>query len=265
MIITEANYFSPEAEQEYMGSSQYREFCGTIGQVGCEARALAKIRGEWEEEKSVALYVGSYVDAHFSGTLGTFKAQNPEIFKKNGELKSEFQKANLMIARAERDKYFMKTLSGGTQVIFTAELFGLKWKVKLDSYHEKVAIVDGKTTKSIIDSHWVKDLGRISFVEYWGYNIQMAIYQKITELVTGDKLPTLLAAVSKEKEPDIEIIGFHQAGLDAEIEKIKLAAPRLIQLKAGEIEPGRCGFCDYCKSVKVLSKPIHYSELGFKV
>jgi len=265
MIITEANYFSKEAEQMYIGSTQYREFCGTVGQRGCEARALAKIRGDWVEEKSIALYVGSYVDAHFGGTLGTFKAQNPEIFTRQGELKSQFKQANVMIERCERDPYYMKTLSGGTQVIYTAELFGLKWKIKMDSFHEGIAIVDGKTTKSIAETHYVKDLGRVSFVEFWGYEIQLAIYQKITLIVTGKLLPCLIAAVSKEPEPDIEVIGFDQKKLDEQVENIRLSAPRIIQLKAGEIEPDKCNVCDYCKSTKVLTGPIHYTELSMKI
>ena len=88
MILTAENYYSQEANQAYMSVSQYKEFCGSMGKIPCEAQALAKLRGEWEMEKTVALMVGSYVDAHFEGTLNLFKAQNPEIFTKQGVLPS---------------------------------------------------------------------------------------------------------------------------------------------------------------------------------
>ena len=49
-----------------------------------------------------------------------------------------------IIARIERDEYFMKYMSGQKQVIMTGELFGAKWKIKIDSYIPDVAIVDLK-------------------------------------------------------------------------------------------------------------------------
>lgn len=67
MILTPENYYSPEANFEYMSVSQFKDFSGTYGQVGCEARAMAKLRGEYQEEKTTALLVGSYVDSYFEG------------------------------------------------------------------------------------------------------------------------------------------------------------------------------------------------------
>lgn len=39
MILTPENYYSPEANFEYMSVSQFKDFSGTYGQVGCEARS----------------------------------------------------------------------------------------------------------------------------------------------------------------------------------------------------------------------------------
>ena len=68
-----------------------------------------------EMEKTTALLVGSYVDSHFEGTLDLFKAQNPEIFTKKGELKAEYRKAEEIINRIERDPLFMMFMSGEKQ------------------------------------------------------------------------------------------------------------------------------------------------------
>ena len=93
MILTQENYYSKEANREYLSVSQYKDFCGTIGRVGCEEQALAKLNGYWEMEKTTALLVGSYVDSHFEGTLDLFKAQNPEIFNKKRRVKGRVPKS----------------------------------------------------------------------------------------------------------------------------------------------------------------------------
>lgn len=146
MVLTAENYYSQEANEEYMSVSQFKDFCGTYGKMPCEFTAMEKLNGRWEEPKSKALMVGSYVDSYFEGTLDKFKAENPDLFKRDGTLKAEFVKADEIIQRIERDDYFMKFMSGKKQVIMTGELFGTKWKIKMDSYIPDIAIVDLKVT-----------------------------------------------------------------------------------------------------------------------
>ena len=55
MKLTADNYFSQEAQMEYMSASQFKAF------DKCEAAALAEIKGEYIREKTTALMVGSYV------------------------------------------------------------------------------------------------------------------------------------------------------------------------------------------------------------
>lgn len=261
MILTSENYHSTQMRQKYLGVSQYKDFVGSLGQKGCEAMAVAKVRGEWDQEMTTDLMVGSYVDAHFESTLDVFKAKHPEMMTKNNELKAEYKKANKIIARVERDTYFMKFMAGAKQVIMTGKLFEVDWKIKIDSLDKAIYITDLKCMAAIRDSFWVKDYGYMSFVPYWGYDIQAAVYQKIVELNTGKKLPFFIAACSKEKVTDLEIIGFRQQELDDCISTVGPNIKRIIQLKAGEVSPDRCELCDYCKLTKVLVKPVHYTEL----
>ena len=100
----------------------------------------------------------------------------------------------------------MKFMSGEKQVIMTGELFGTKWKIKMDSYIPGIAIVDLKVMASITKLEWVRDIGYLDFVRYWGYDIQGAIYQEIVRQNTGKKLPFYIAGATKESEPDIRII-----------------------------------------------------------
>ena len=266
MFLTEANYYSKEANQEYLSVSQYKDFCGTMKQRGCEAKAMAKLRGEWFEDMTEPLLLGSYVDAHFEGTLNLFKAKHPEIFrKKDAELYAKFQKANETIQMLERDEMFMFYMSGEKQTILTAELFGAKWKCKLDSYLRKLAIVDLKYVKDIRERFWVKDEGTfLSFVDWWAYDIQAAIYREIEALVSGGpRLPVYLAAADKKKVPNHEIIAFDESGRDFEpiLYEVERNVPRILELKAGKVEPDRCEVCDYCLATKKLSKPVYFRSL----
>lgn len=250
MILTEENYFDIESNMQYMSASQFKAF------MKCEAAALAEVTGNYEREKTTALYVGSYVDAHFDETLDIFRAKNPQIFNKNGSLKSDFIKAEDIIDRVHQDKLFMKYMSGEKQVIKTGDIDGVPFKIKMDSYHPGKAIVDLKVMKDF-EPIYVPEQGRLNFIEAWGYDIQGAIYQYIE----GNNLPFFIAAVTKEKTSDLAVIQIPQAVLDVALEEVKANVHRFADLKKGIGEPIRCEHCDYCKMTKVLDRVIGMEEL----
>lgn len=252
MTITNENYFSQEAQMKYMGSSQFKAF------DRCEAGALAEIKGEYEREKTTSLLVGSYVDAHFEGTLDLFKAKNPEIFTRSGDLKSEYKKAENIIQRIERDKLFTEFMSGAKQVIKTGEIEGVPVKIKMDSYFHGDKIVDLKIMKDFAPIY-VEGKGRLNFIEAWGYDIQAAIYQ----MIEGNNLPFYIAAATKESVPDIAIIRIPQENIEVAKEYIKSKIVRFAAIKEGYITPERCEHCDYCKQTKILTEPIDMEELDY--
>lgn len=263
MKLTNENYYSQESNREYPSVSQYKDFMGTWGKPGCEEYALAKLDGAWVEnmEESDALMIGSYVDAHFEGTQDLFVAQHPCMFKIDGGLQAKYLRADGMIQRCERDRLFSEYMSGEKQVIMTAEMFDTKWKIKIDSYHPDICIVDLKTCQSIGKTFNHPDTGRINFLGEWGYYIQGAVYQEVVRLNTGEKLPFYIAAVSKEKVPDIRLIACEQSLLDEALEEVKSNVHHVLALKNKEIEPMRCEQCDYCKHTRVLDGPIWSSSL----
>lgn len=261
MVLTAKNYYSQEANREYMSVSQFKDFAGTYGKMQCEFYGTEKLAGRWEDERTTALLVGSYVDSYFEGTLEEFKKETPEVFKKDGTLKAEYLKAEKIIERIERDPYFMRCLSGDKQVIMTGELFGCKWKIKMDSYLVDTAIVDLKVMASITDLKWVRDIGYLDFVRYWGYDVQGAIYQKIVEQNTGKKLPFFIAAATKENEPDIRVIKIEQHYLDEALAMVEANMPRILRVKSGEVEPDRCELCDCCRHNRVLKGYISITNL----
>lgn len=260
-LLTNENYYSDEANERYMSVHQYLDFCGHMGVKGCEERALKRLHGEYSEETTLAQLVGSYVDAYFEGTLPEFKEAHPECFTQKGELKAPYKQAEKMIARCEEDEFFMQTMSGEKQKIMTAYLFGCEWKIKIDSYIPGVAIVDLKTSADIHRAWNVRDFGKVSFIEYWGYTIQGAIYQKVVEINTGKKLPFFISVVTKEDSPELAVVGIDQMTLDHALNEVAMNMEMLLQVKSGEVPPTRCESCDYCKATKKLTAPISMNEL----
>lgn len=239
MELTAENYYSPEANAEYMSVSQFKSFAGTDGKLACEAEAMAELRGEWEMKKTTALMVGSYVDSYFEGTLDDYKKRTPELFTQKGTLRAEYKKADDIIKRIERDPFFMKCMSGEKQVIMTGELFGAKWKIKMDSYVKGTVIVDLKVMSSITKHEWVRDLGPVDFIRYWGYDIQGAVYQEIVGQNTGKKLPFYIAAATKEDETNIEVIHVADNFLRDALSIVEANMPRVLSVKNGEEQPHR--------------------------
>ena len=262
------NYYTLEAQRHYCSVHTYLDMFGSIGTKGCEKRALARLRKEYVEETTDALLVGSYIDSYFEGKLEEWKSKHPEIYTKTGILRSPFKQADIMIERVTQDKVFMQYMEGDKQVSMTGEIFGLYWKTRMDNIikngNEPVAIVDLKTTGKPLTQTWYSnDYGRVGFVEYWGYDYQLAIYQKVLEINTGKKVPCFIAGITKEDNPDYNIIHIPQQILDNAMNMIKKNADTFKKLLTGELEPVGCGLstCDYCKSHKVLEKPISYNDI----
>lgn len=249
MILTNENYYSTESNLEYMSVSQYKSFCK------CEAATMAELRGEWKRPKTTALLVGSYVDSWFEGTLEQFKAENPEIFKKDGTLKSDYVQAEEIIKRVQADEQFMYYMSGEKQRIYTVELFGVKWKIKIDSLLANM-IVDLKVVRSL-----ERIMGK-SFVEHWEYDLQMAVYAAVVKAVTGLDLDTFLAVVTKQTPSDLEIIHIPTWRREELLLEVKRNLPHIIRVKTGQIEPERCGVCEYCRATKTITEPIDFELVG---
>lgn len=272
MQLTAENYYSPEANWAYMSASQFKAF------YKCEAAALAELKGEWNRPSSTALLVGSYVDAYFSGELEQFIAEHPEIFTKAGTLKAEFQKAHDICERLNRDELARLLLSGEHQTIKTGKIAGVWYKMKSDSLLDEAQveeicekfpevrslvpfgggmIVDLKCMKDFEDIWDEEQHEKVSFAEFWGYDLQGAIYQEID----GGMLPFVIVGATKETATDIEAMHIPDEDLSWALSEVEAYSPRYAAIKRGEIEPKGCGRCAYCRSVKRLTSIKHYKQI----
>lgn len=236
--LTAGNYFS---QTQYMSASQFKDF------NTCEARALAKYNGEWEFHGTTAMLMGSYVDAYLDNSMDKFTSKHPEIFTRTGSLRSEFTKANNIIARLTQSEEHMRLLTGNRQVPVQGKIAGVKCKGLIDNLLD-TAIVDGKVMRDLKDV-WVRN-GYQPWWKAYGYDVQGAIYQELVFQQTGKKLPFLLAVVTKEDTPDIAVYQLSQDTLDTAMDVIKSKIMRFAMIKDKIIDPERCECCDYCKSTK---------------
>lgn len=254
MDLTNGNYYSPQAASRFWSVSQFKAF------NRCEAAGLAEVRGEYVRPESDALLVGSYVDAYFSGELDKFRERHAEqMFTKKGELYSKFYQADAMIEAIENQPLMKEYLTGNKQEVRTGIMFGVPWKIKMDVCNGE-RIVDLKTVKDFNDIYDPDYGSRRSWIEFWGYDIQGAVYQTIEWLSSGreEKLPFYIVAVTKERIPDVDIIEIPQDYLDAAIDLVGAKIERFDLIKNGEVEPIRCGHCDYCRSTKKLTEVSRY-------
>lgn len=253
MKLTEANYHSIEANKAYWSVSQFKAF------KDCQESAMAELTGDYIRPTSEAFLQGSYVDAYFSGTGEEFKMNHPEMINsRSGALKAAYKRCDDAIERAEKDETFMAFMGGKAQVIMTGELFGKQWKIKVDSLHDD-KIVDLKYMRNMDPIY--KDGQRMSFVQAYGYDIQGFVYQSIVEQVTGKHLPFYLAVITKEDPADIELIHIGDKFLNVNKGMIEHYLPEFDAVKAGKVDPIRCGQCAYCRASKILVDPVEYEQL----
>ena len=248
MTLNASNYYEPSP---YMSASQFKAF------LSCEAAALAEAERAFTREPSNALIQGQYVDAYFTGNVEEFRAGHPELFKKDGTLKSTFTACEAAINRIEKSETAMEYLEGEKQVIVTGEILGVPCKGKLDVLGDD-RIVDLKCMRDFLPV-W-KDGERIDFIRAWGYDIQAYFYTELVRQQYGKDLPFYILAVTKEASPDLLLVEIPDWLIRSAGEVVKHYINRFDLIKKHEIEPRRCGKCAYCKETKIIEKPMAYED-----
>ena len=283
MKLTNSNYYGTKANQEFMSVSQFKDF------KRCEAMAMAKIKGEYEQPKSSALLLGSFVDEMLTGTKKSqikFIVENrSDIFQKSSKLSknideeltcllndcltdifnaenkpyAEIVQALETIEKIKKQPLMMEHFKSKHQTIMTGEIAGVPFKIKMDNYKPNEFISDGKYMASLRSPNLFEPM-----VKYWGYDIQGAVYQEIVYQNTGKRLPFYLDIATKEKPTHLAVAEINQYDLDEALEIVKALAPRYQAIKKGEIEPERCDEydCNYCTETKTFTEPIDSNYLG---
>ncbi|MFJ6264227.1 PD-(D/E)XK nuclease-like domain-containing protein [Lysinibacillus xylanilyticus] len=249
--LNNLNYYSNEANQHYISVSQFKSA------VECEASVIAELKGEYERPSSLALTVGSYTHAAFESdqVFDEFVEENRGvIFNTRDKKYADFKQADSMIETIKNDRFAMLALEGEKEVIYTGELFGVLWKIKVDAInHDRKRFSDLKTTQSLYKRYWSDKYSEyVSFVGAYDYVLQMAIYREIIFQNTGDCYEPYIVAVTKETPPDKIVLDFDKSRFEFELEYVKELLPNIIAAKSGNKEPKRCEKCGYCRATKQL-------------
>ena len=253
--LTDENYYSTEADKDYMSASQFKSF------RKCEAETMAELKGLYTPPDSRALIVGGYMDALWDEEeLDTYKfLHHKDLYTKTGAKRADIQAADNAFRRAASDPVFCQYMDGQKQKIVTGEIEGVPFKGKLDSYIEDEAIVDLKYMKDM-NPVW-NGSEKVTFIDAFGYDLQLAIYRELIKQETGVILPTFIACITKQDEPEIRIIEVPDWKCNSALEIVKHFAPLYQEIKEGLRVPKRCEKCDYCRSTYKIEKPISYEDL----
>lgn len=274
MNLTRDNYYTLEADWEYMSCSQYQGWCE------CEAKQMAKLRGRWKDEEKEAFLVGNYFHTHFEGPEAheQFCRENFDSIFKTKTTKAAgtvvtgkyaaFEQADKMIAVAENDPLIksLVDMPGENEMIMTGKLFGIPWRIRVDKYvPDGRLVIDYKTVANINELRWSDAMHeKVTFIDVYGYMMRAAVYSEIEKQYAGAKTDPhfIIIAISKQDYPDKDVLELnHRERYDYELEQIKERIVHIQRVKDGHEKPTRCGMCDYCRATKRLFSIRPYFKL----
>lgn len=251
MNLTHSNYFSGEAEAEYMSYSQFKKF------ENCEAAAMFGI-----VEDRTCYTEGHYFEALISGNGMDFIHDHPEMLTQKGELRANYKQIGES-ALAIRKQPLLMSIIGycDEQVILTGEIAGVPFKGCIDLFDPET--LNSYDTKNVKDFHrlWCESEGqKLEWYFAYGYHYQAAIYRELIRQNYGKVGKQHLIAATKERVPDVEFLQFSDEILDNALSIIEHYAPRYNDIKKGKIGAVRCGQCGYCKAKKIIGSPAIIKE-----
>ena len=262
--INSENYYSSEANRQYMNSTQYKNW------IECEAKELAIQKGEWEDGEKLAFVLGNYLHSWNDGTMQEYLRDNKKaLFTNNGKKRATTQDIDRIINRFENDKFInflLKDENSQKEPIFISKFAGVWWKIRIDDLNlDFNRIIDLKTSADIYKKFWNNDKKKYeTFIEAFKYPLQMAIYEKIARQALNKEEPfeVLLVVGTKQKSPDKMVINMTDAQrFEEELMLVEANMEHILRVKYGLIEPIRCEKCDYCKATKQLEGLVNYKDI----
>ena len=251
--LTQENYFSPEMDLKYMSVSQYKQF------AQCSSKAMALLNSETSAEEKESFLQGKLFETLIAGDIDLFMMQHPEMVSSRGatkgELKANFKKVVLAANKIKQQKFIMDIVNKcEKQVIMTGNINGIKVKCCADLLDKEAGNIYDLKCMANFNEIWNKENKcYMPWYYYYGYVLQMAVYQEIARQNYGKKFETHLIAATKEEQPDMDAIHFDNSLLELELKEFSDNIIYYDKIKKG-IEPViKCNCCDYCKANKIIT------------
>ena len=109
--------------------------------------------------------------------------------------------------------------------------------------------------------HYREGEGRLNWIEYWQYDLQLAIYQEIVRQNTGKLLPCYILGATKEETPDLCLFKLPQEVMNVALDIFRPKLPEIADVKSGKVKPEMCGTCSFCRENKVLNGATWFEEV----
>lgn len=256
-VLTAENYHSNEANKLFMSCSQYKSF------ISCEASAMNDLNKPDDEDEAKHFLLGKYGHKaaengkHIEYLMKNFgKFQNAGLIGKKGTANAEIRQFDeTIIPLMQNDSAIQAVLTGEKEVIITFDLFGIKWKAQIDVLNlENSFFCDLKFMRDTKKQYNERVGYYQNFIEFWGYDLQIAIYsygiKQFYNLM--DYLLSSIVCITKEKVPKRLILtGFNEELINEKLftgdNAVQNNIDRIIMVKNGELEPNNCGDCDFCR------------------
>jgi hypothetical protein len=296
--LTDDNYYESDANWRYWSVSQFKDFdeCQAAalaklkGDWKPESDPKALLVGNYvhsyfespqahekfKKENQSALYKSPTVNQikaeldRFGIPYGKSDKKDILLAKLNdegkflyGDLYADFEVAEQMIRALERQKKLMNFWNGEKESIVTGKMYGVEWKAKIDLLNvEKGYFIDLKTTADMYKRFWSNKYSRyVSFVEAYGYNLQMAMYEALLAQKYGKEFISNIFAVSKQDPPDVAWIIPNEHEEAFELDVLESKIEHFDKVKNGEEAPEACGKCEFCREHKIVEAYISPTEL----
>ena len=193
-----------------------------------------------------------------AGDIDLFVMQHPEMIASRGatvgEFKANFKKVVKAANRIKQQEFIMDIVNKcEKQVIMTGTINGVKTKCCADLLNiETGNIYDYKCMADFKKKWNDKENCYMDWYYYYGYILQMAVYQEIARQNYGKTFETHLIAATKEDEPDMFAKHIDNELLKLELEEFSNNIVYFDKIKKGLETPKSCGICDFCKANKKI-------------
>lgn len=254
MNLTDATYYSLEADREYMSNSQLKNW------MKCAAAEKARQSGEYIEPEATHFIGGRF--AHLLALepekRESFIAENPGRFTLKGTVRAEFSWIEPAIEAMNRQPVFAGMLANGThEVTIEFTLGGIMWKCRIDNLRaDDDQFDDLKFMRDFADSWSKTERAYVPWWQSYDYRQQMAIYREAIRQEYGKTCTPNLIGVTKQDPPDFDWIQFRDAdALAASLANVEAVLPMVVAWKSGDETAPRCESCRYCRATKQIKKP----------
>lgn len=247
------NYHTLKANQNSMSFSQFKDFVLAWG--GCPARAFEKhVLGTYNEFNKDVFVLGNLghkivLEPH---TLEQWYDEHKKVLFLYGDKEKGFKKnTEVVITAANKIKdaaVYNQYLIGHKERFFVFYIGGELWRCKMDVCGDGF-LTDLKFVRDFQDVYSPYYKERVPWWKNWHYHLQFGVYSEAYVQALDEQRPKahMIAATKPSKgSNNFDLITFDSDYLHECFLVIEKLLPEVMEIKRGEVEPIRCGHCEYC-------------------